>query len=96
MERHTGIVKWFSANRGYGFIVDLASNNDYFVHHTGIESDVDFKILHERQKVTFELGEGKKGPCAVKVRAEAANLNEFYPLPAMVNTETSGGENGEK
>lgn len=93
-ERHAGIVKWFSATRGYGFIVDLSNDAEYFVHHTGIESDVEYKVLHEKQKVTYELGEGKKGICAVKVRIEPINLNETYPLPAMVNAETPGGFNG--
>ena len=67
---NTGTVKWFDAKKGYGFISDLAINSekDYFVHFSEIQSD-SFKTLNEGQKVTFEIGEGTKGPVAKNVKA---------------------------
>ena len=66
---NTGTVKWFDAKKGYGFVADSASTDtDYFVHFSEIQSD-SFKTLEEGQKVTFEIGEGKQGPVATKVKA---------------------------
>jgi len=91
MERHSGIVKWFDVRKGYGFLTDDLDGRDYFVHHTGIKSNVDFKVLHEHQKVMFEVGQGKKGVCAVNVEAQLDN----NPLPEWAaNIGTSGGANG--
>ena len=47
-----GTVKWFNAEKGYGFIEDEESGNDVFVHHSAIVAD-GFKTLNEGQKVTF-------------------------------------------
>lgn len=47
-----GIVKWFNAEKGYGFIADEESGNDVFVHFSAIQAD-GFKTLNEGQKVTF-------------------------------------------
>ena len=64
-----GKVKWFDGKKGYGFVADSASTDtDYFVHFSEIQSD-SFKTLEEGQKVTFEIGEGKQGPVATKVKA---------------------------
>ena len=64
-----GKVKWFDGKKGYGFVSDSASTGtDYFVHFSEIQSD-GFKTLEEGQKVTFEIGEGKQGPVATKVKA---------------------------
>ena len=65
-----GTVKWFDAKKGYGFISDMATKDtkDYFVHFSEIQSD-NFKTLDEGQKVTFEIGEGKKGLVAKNVKA---------------------------
>ena len=65
-----GIVKWFDAKKGYGFISDTATDGskDYFVHFSEIQID-GFKTLEEGQKVEFEIGEGTKGPVAKNVKA---------------------------
>jgi len=62
-----GKVKWFDSKKGYGFISNESDNQDYFVHFSEIQSD-DFKTLIEGQKVTFEIGEGKKGEVAKNVK----------------------------
>ena len=49
---HTGTVKWFNAEKGYGFIADDDGGNDVFVHFSAIQAD-GFKTLNEGQKVTF-------------------------------------------
>jgi len=61
-----GIVKWFSDQKGYGFI-EQDNGEDLFVHHTEI-SGSGFKTLSEGDQVTFEVGSGKKGPAAQNVR----------------------------
>jgi len=61
----TGTVKWFSEKKGYGFI-EKEGGGDVFVHHTAINMS-GFKILHDGDKVTFEIEEGPKGPTAVNV-----------------------------
>lgn len=61
----TGTVKWFSEKKGYGFI-EKEGGGDVFVHHTAINM-AGFKILHDGDKVKFEIEEGPKGPTAVKV-----------------------------
>ena len=60
-----GTVKWFSNNKGYGFI-QYDNTEDVFVHFTGIEID-GYKTLHEGQKVTFNIVEGARGPQATEV-----------------------------
>jgi len=61
-----GKVKWFSAEKGYGFIVPDDGSKDLFVHHSAIKVD-GFRSLDEGQVVTFDVGQGKKGPCAENV-----------------------------
>jgi len=61
----SGTVKWFSDQKGYGFIAQ-EDGPDVFVHHTGINAD-GFKSLREGDRVTFEIEQGKKGPAAVNV-----------------------------
>ena len=63
-----GKVKWFDSKKGYGFVSNTSTDTDYFVHFSEIQSD-SFKTLEEGQKVTFEIGEGKQGPVATKVKA---------------------------
>ncbi|MCA9765588.1 MAG: cold-shock protein [Carnobacterium sp.] len=60
-----GIVKWFSNEKGYGFI-EYDDQNDVFVHFTGIEGD-DVKTLSEGQSVSFRIVEGTRGPQATSV-----------------------------
>jgi CspA family cold shock protein len=59
----TGTVKWFSSRKGFGFIVPDDGSDDLFVE---IKTD-GYASLEEGQKVEFEIGEGKKGPCATNV-----------------------------
>lgn len=59
-----GHVKWFNAKKGYGFIE--AEGNEYFIHHTGINSD-GFKTLEENEQVEFEVTESERGPKATNV-----------------------------
>jgi CspA family cold shock protein len=63
----TGTVKWFSDEKGFGFITPDEGGRDLFVHHTGIESQ-GFRSLSQDQKVSYEEEEGDKGPKAVNVR----------------------------
>ncbi|MGP6146320.1 cold-shock protein [Jeotgalibaca sp. A122] len=61
-----GIVKWFSNEKGYGFIERLDTQEDVFVHFTGINHE-GFKTLSEGQLVTFKIAEGARGPQATDV-----------------------------
>jgi cold shock protein len=63
-----GTVKWFNANRGYGFIKP-ESGNDVFVHVSAIQ---DGGSLDEGEAVEFDITQGQKGPQAVNVRPLAA------------------------
>jgi CspA family cold shock protein len=60
-----GTVKWFNAEKGFGFITDEAGK-DLFVHFSAIQTD-GFKTLEEGQKVNFDVEEGARGPQAVNV-----------------------------
>lgn len=51
---NTGVVKWFSSSKGYGFITNDANGEDVFVHFSAIQVD-GFKTLEEGQKVTFDV-----------------------------------------
>jgi len=66
----TGTVKWFSDQKGYGFIVPDDGGKDLFVHQTNILTE-GFRTLQEGQKVEYEPAEGRKGPEATKVRPAA-------------------------
>ena len=61
-----GIVKWFSNEKGYGFISVADTDEDVFVHFTGILSE-GFKTLKEGQKVEFEIAQGAHGLQATHV-----------------------------
>ncbi len=62
----TGKVKWFNASKGYGFITPDGGGEDLFVHFSEIKTE-GYATLDEGQAVNFEIGQGKKGPCATNV-----------------------------
>jgi CspA family cold shock protein len=62
----TGKVKWFNASKGYGFITPDDGGDDLFVHHSEIRTS-GYATLEENQQVEYEVGQGKKGPCAKNV-----------------------------
>lgn len=61
-----GTVKWFDAQKGYGFITNSDNGQDIFVHFTGITTE-GYKTLEEGQSVTFEISEGNRGAQATNV-----------------------------
>lgn len=62
---HQGTVKWFNAEKGYGFI-ESANGEDVFVHFTGIQGE-GFRTLQEGKIVSFEVIDGNRGPQASNV-----------------------------
>ena len=63
----TGVVKWFSDQKGYGFITPDGGGKDIFVHHSGMEGE-GFKSLKEGDKVEFEVTQSQKGEQASSVK----------------------------
>ncbi|OSM96911.1 MULTISPECIES: transcription antiterminator/RNA stability regulator CspE [Lonsdalea] len=68
-DKMTGLVKWFNADKGFGFITPSNGSKDVFVHFSAIQGD-NFKTLYEGQKVEFLVENGAKGPSATNVVAE--------------------------
>ncbi|GAA1280725.1 cold-shock protein [Saccharothrix xinjiangensis] len=62
-----GTVKWFNAEKGFGFIAQENGGPDVFVHYSEIQG-AGFRTLDENQRVEFEIGQGTKGPQAQNVR----------------------------
>ncbi|MGH3308976.1 MAG: cold-shock protein [Streptomyces sp.] len=62
-----GTVKWFNAEKGYGFIAQEDGGPDVFVHYSSINGD-GYRSLQDTQRVEFEIAEGRKGPQAEGVR----------------------------
>lgn len=62
---NTGKVKWFNADKGFGFI-EVEGGDDVFVHFSAIQGD-GFKTLEEGQTVSFSIEEGQRGPQATNV-----------------------------
>jgi len=65
-ERKTGTVKWFSDQKGFGFL-EQEGGDDVFVHHSAIVSE-GFRTLAEGDRVEFSIEQGQKGPAAADVR----------------------------
>ncbi|GAA1389682.1 MULTISPECIES: cold-shock protein [Catellatospora] len=63
----SGVVKWFNADKGFGFITVDGGGADVFVHHSVIQLD-GFRELRENERVEFEIVQGPKGPQAEAVR----------------------------
>lgn len=63
-----GTVKWFNAEKGFGFITVDGGDSDVFVHYSEIQG-TGFRTLDEQQRVEFEIVQGQKGPQASGVRA---------------------------
>lgn len=68
MSTQTGIVKWFSDEKGFGFITPDGGGKDLFAHHSEIRSTSGFKTLAENQKVEFETKQGPKGLQAANIK----------------------------
>ncbi|HVF20894.1 MAG TPA: cold-shock protein [Mycobacteriales bacterium] len=62
-----GTVKWFNAEKGFGFIAQDGGGADVFVHFSAIQAD-GYRSLEENQRVEFEIQQGQKGPQAANVR----------------------------
>ena len=63
-----GTVKWFNAEKGFGFITPDDADGDVFVHYSEIQSG-GFRTLEENQRAEFEIGQGQKGPQATGLTA---------------------------
>ncbi len=61
-----GTVKWFNADKGFGFITPDDGGKDLFVHHSEIKTS-GYATLNDGQKVEYQEGQGQKGPCATNV-----------------------------
>ncbi len=68
MSKDKGIVKWFNADKGFGFITPEDGSKDLFVHHSEILA-TGYKSLDEGQHVEYAVGQGQKGPCATNVKS---------------------------
>ena len=62
-----GTVKWFNAEKGFGFITPDGGGPDVFVHHSAIQTS-GYRSLDENQRVSFEITQGAKGPQAEQVK----------------------------
>jgi CspA family cold shock protein len=63
----TGTVKWFNAEKGFGFIATDEGGPDVFVHYSAISTS-GYRSLEENQRVTFDVTQGPKGPQAANVQ----------------------------
>ena len=68
-----GTVKWFSDQKGYGFIA-REDGEDVFVHHSAIQ-EAGFRTLQEGERVEFVIEQGQKGPAAANVRKTSVSLS---------------------
>lgn len=89
MARTNGTVKWFSQEKGYGFL-QREDGPDVFVHYSAIQGD-GFKVLHEGEEVEFEIVEEAKGPKAGSV----VRLNPPAEAPRRSGGDSrEGGQKG--
>lgn len=91
MARETGTVKWFSNDKGYGFI-ERGNGEDVFVHHSNILGD-GFKTLDEGEEVEYEVQEADKGPKALNVVRQGDSLDN-YTAGAGVASDSGSPEPG--
>jgi CspA family cold shock protein len=64
----TGTVKWFSNDKGFGFITPDDGGRELFAHHTNIRMD-GYRTLEQAQKVSYDVVDGQKGPAAANIMA---------------------------
>lgn len=62
-----GTVKWFNADKGFGFIIPEEGGRDLFVHHSEIKNGGGYATLNDGQPVEYEFADTPKGPCANSV-----------------------------
>lgn len=67
MSMHTGTIKWFDNERGYGFI-SANDGKDVFLHHSQVKEKGSSRDIHEGQSVTFDIINNEKGPSAINVQ----------------------------
>ena len=78
-----GTVKWFNADKGFGFITPEDGGKDLFVHHSEIKNGGGYATLNEGQQVECEVGQGQKGPCANNVRPLKVRSKKLVTIPVM-------------
>lgn len=92
MSRETGIVKWFSREKGYGF-VRRESGEEVFVHHTDIDGD-GFRSLQQGEAVEFEIVSSDRGPRAGRVRRVGGGAAEGEDRDAKPDRRRKGADRG--
>ena len=90
-----GTVRWFDADRGFGFLAPDDGSADLFVHASEVVSDSGTRLLREGQAVEYEVGEGDRGPQARRVRA--TRVTGPYPAACALGSVSSFSPgNGER
>ncbi|CAM5568884.1 hypothetical protein STANM309S_01804 [Streptomyces tanashiensis] len=79
----SGTVKWFNAEKGFGFIAQDGGGPDVFAHYSNIATSQGFRELQEGQKVTFDIAQGQKGPHGRehRLRLTLTRTDELGPAP---------------